>query len=123
MLESLPESERAATIKDLDLSEVHVERTLDVRWNMQSDKFGYKIMITDRPATRQGILSLISSVNDPLGFVSPFLLVRGVITYLRLVNERGEVHCCFLIGKSRLAPLKATTIPQLELSAAVAVTR
>ena len=45
----------------------------------------------------------------------------GAVTYLRLVNQ--EVRWCFLIGKSRLAPLKATTIPWLELSAAVVATR
>jgi hypothetical protein len=39
----------------------------------------------------------------------------GAVTYLRILNQRGDIHCCFLIGKSRLAPLKAITIPRLEL--------
>jgi hypothetical protein len=47
----------------------------------------------------------------------------GAVTYLRILNQRGDIHCCFLIGKSRLAPLKAMTIPRLELSAAVVATR
>ena len=42
----------------------------------------------------------------------------GAVSYLRLVNSDGQVHCSFLIGKSRLAPLKQTTIPRLELAAA-----
>ena len=37
----------------------------------------------------------------------------GAVSYLRLVNSDGQVHCSFLIGKSRLAPLKQTTIPRL----------
>ena len=43
----------------------------------------------------------------------------GACSYLRLVNENGFVHCSFLIGKSRLVPLKTVSIPRLELTAAV----
>lgn len=43
----------------------------------------------------------------------------GTVSYLRLVNNKGNVHCSFIMGKSRLAPIKPMTIPRLELSAAV----
>ncbi|XP_068690710.1 uncharacterized protein [Montipora foliosa] len=36
-----------------------------------------------------------------------------------MVDTDGNIHCSFVIGKSRLAPLNAITIPRLELSAAV----
>ena len=42
----------------------------------------------------------------------------GQVTYLRIVNDKGNIHCSFLMGKSRLGPLKAITIPSLELIAA-----
>ena len=47
----------------------------------------------------------------------------GAISYLRLINSRQEVHCSFVMGKSRLSPLKPVTIPRMELSAAVLSTR
>ena len=40
-------------------------------------------------------------------------------SYLRLVYVHGNIHCSFIIGKSRLAPLRSITIPRLKLSAAV----
>lgn len=43
----------------------------------------------------------------------------GAVSYLRLVDTTGTPHCSFLMSKSRLAPLKSTTIPRLELAAAV----
>ena len=35
-----------------------------------------------------------------------------------MTNENGDIHCSFVIGKSRVTPLKKLTIPRLELSAA-----
>ena len=43
----------------------------------------------------------------------------GAVSYLRMVNAEQRIHCAFMIGKSRLAPLKTLSIPRLELTAAV----
>ena len=47
----------------------------------------------------------------------------GAVSYLLVVNQDGNVHCAFLMGKSRQTPQKSVTIPRLELSAAVVATR
>ena len=43
----------------------------------------------------------------------------GTCSYLRLEDEFGSVCLSFIIGKSRLAPIKSVSIPRLELTAAV----
>lgn len=41
------------------------------------------------------------------------------VTYLRMVASADRVHVAFVMGKSRLSPLKAISIPHLERSAAL----
>ena len=47
----------------------------------------------------------------------------GSVAYLRLTSEEGRSHCSFLMGKSRVAPLKQVTIPRMELTAATVSVR
>ncbi|XP_037388700.1 uncharacterized protein LOC119262023 [Pygocentrus nattereri] len=47
----------------------------------------------------------------------------GECTYLRVISESDEVHCSLVMGKSRVTPSKVTTIPRLELTAAVVAVR
>ena len=42
----------------------------------------------------------------------------GVAIYLRMVDEEGNVEVTLVMGKSRVSPLKPTTVPRLELTAA-----
>ena len=43
-------------------------------WNIKTDTFGFKISLKDKPATKRGMLFELSSVYDPLGLASPFIL-------------------------------------------------
>ena len=47
----------------------------------------------------------------------------GQVSYTRLVNRQGKIHCAFMLGKARVAPLKPTTVPRLELTAATTSTK
>ncbi|XP_063050269.1 uncharacterized protein LOC134445113 [Engraulis encrasicolus] len=47
----------------------------------------------------------------------------GCVSYLRLENAEQEVHISFVMGKSRVAPLKQMTMPRLELTAAMLAVR
>ena len=195
VLQCIPENERSKEVKSiaLDCNNLPVERALGVQWCVQSDSFGFRIIVNSKLLTRRGILSTVSLVYDPLGFVAPFTLLAkkllhdlcrnkdldwdddipedcrsqwiswctelpmlaqfhvdrchkppdfgpvvsrqlhlfsdastmgyGCAAYLRLQENTNRVHCSFLMGKARLAPIKAVTVPQLELTAATVSVR
>ena len=45
-----------------------------VLWAVESDVFGFHVNVPEKPATRSGILSVVSSVYDPLGMAAPVIL-------------------------------------------------
>ena len=47
----------------------------------------------------------------------------GAASYLRMIDDKGEVHCSFVMGKYHLAPFRPITVPRLELLAAVTTIR
>ena len=81
VLQSFPPEERASGIKDLNLDheKLPVERALGVQWCVESDTLQFKNEMSERPATRHGVLSAISSIFDPLGLLSPFVLEGKII--------------------------------------------
>jgi len=152
---------------DLDRDKLPLERAIGIEWNIESDQFTFQVTKINRPANRRGILSTVSSVYDPLGFLDPFILKAtqvlqelcnikcgwdepipevlckvwrrwlleldelsrfqaenfglvktawmhhdasqlgyGTVTYLRLADNDGKIHIAFVLGKSRVTPLK-----------------
>lgn len=76
VLSSVPQEDRATDTKDRRLvsSDTAIERALGVHWCIESDTLQFRIIIDDKPLSRRGILSTVSSVFDPLGLVAPFIL-------------------------------------------------
>ncbi|XP_038165126.1 uncharacterized protein LOC119799356 [Cyprinodon tularosa] len=89
VLESIPSSERSSDVKDLNLNcdDLPSERALGIQWHVNSDCLKFSINLKDQPATRRGILSVVASLYDPLGFVAPFLLVGKAV--LQEMCRRG----------------------------------
>lgn len=50
-----------------------MECTLGVQWNMETDDFKFRVIDEGKNLTRRGILSVVSSMYDPLGFVTPII--------------------------------------------------
>ena len=62
-------------VKNKDLiGDLPSEQTLGVLWNTDTDNFGFKVTLKQKPMTRRGLLSIITSVYDPLGLAASFLL-------------------------------------------------
>ena len=192
VIEFVREGERAGIVKDLSFLQPTIQQALGKHWDVMADKFTFKVNIKKKPPTRRGLLSIISSIYDPLGFVTPFILSAkilmqelckenlswddpipgkylkrwdiwinelpniqrfhvsrcikpptlkgivstwllifanasergyGAVSYLQFEDEEGNIHCSFMMAKSRFAPLKKTTILRMELAAAVSATK
>ena len=81
MNDSIPKEERSKSQKLIieNNDQIPSERALGVFWNILEDTFGFKVNLKDRPATRRGILSVVSSVFDPLGLAGPFILPARIM--------------------------------------------
>ena len=74
VLEEIPLSDRSKKIKERDMDAPLEERALGVYWSMEEDYLGFKTRVMNKPLTKRGILSMLSSICDPLGMASPFIL-------------------------------------------------
>ncbi|XP_057686666.1 uncharacterized protein LOC130912537 [Corythoichthys intestinalis] len=76
VLESIPASERAVPQQacDLAFNDFNFERALGIHWHIESDTLRFRFHPNDQPTTRRGVLSMVASLYDPLGFIFPFVL-------------------------------------------------
>ena len=77
VLANIPPEDLAKGLTDIDIFSESLpdERTLGVLWNIESDCFQFRVTLGDKPLTRRGLLSTVSSIYDPLGFISPLVLL------------------------------------------------
>ncbi|XP_067941083.1 uncharacterized protein [Watersipora subatra] len=77
VMSQLPRSECARAIASLDLSSdpLPKERSLGILWDTEKDNFTFHHDTATKPDTRRGVLSTVASIFDPLGFLSPYILI------------------------------------------------
>ena len=77
ILESIPVKDHGKEIKRLDFQtdELPVERVLGVQWRIEGNTFDFDVNLKPKAPTRRGILSVVDSVLNLLGFVAPFTLI------------------------------------------------
>lgn len=76
---SFPPEQRAAPNLNVDLDGLPVERTLGLLWQGDHDTFGFEFKRRGPISTKCQILSAVSSVFDPLGFLSCVTLTPKLI--------------------------------------------
>lgn len=76
LLESFPLEELGKKVKELYIGydSLPMEKALGMCWNTESDTLTIYIGDKSKPLTKRGVLSVISSMYDPLGMVAPSLL-------------------------------------------------
>lgn len=88
LLEGLP-SEHIETPKFFDDSSEGFIKVLGVQWNPRDDSFSYRLKIPKLGlVTRRSILSLVSKLYDPLGWISP--VVFRMKLYLQSVLGKSN---------------------------------
>lgn len=84
LLEALPtETSSNMQVSDVPISgkDLPTEKTLGIKWNVPLDcfQFTFDVCKLQLPHTKRGILSALSSIFDPCGFLAPFILVAKLI--------------------------------------------
>lgn len=71
----------------MDRDQLPIERALGLEWCVETDSFRFRLALKERPNTRRGVLSVISSVYDPLGLLAPVTLTAKIL--LQELCRRG----------------------------------
>ena len=78
------ESERAPKVISLNLCDaLPSDRALGINWEVNEIRIKFMVKVADRPLTRRDILSIVSSIFDPLGLVVPIMLrAKAIVQHL-----------------------------------------
>ncbi|XP_036346749.1 uncharacterized protein LOC118756063 [Rhagoletis pomonella] len=116
------------TIKDLNLEDDSVTSTLGLRWDQREDVFMFAFVLkrTSHAVTKQSILSIASSLFDPLGLVSPIIILAKILIQelwlLKLQWDESvphNIHTAWTSFLSSLSSLESLTIPRYCLQPSV----
>ena len=80
ILNSIPDDHKLPSVMNVKLdNDLPSHNVLGLIWNIQDDSFSYSFKKSEIPFTRRGVLSVASSLFDPLGFLAPVSLVPKLI--------------------------------------------
>ena len=92
------------------------------RWNVWINELPnihrFRVLRCIKPTALKGIISTQLHI-----FADASERGYGAVSYLQFECEEGNIHCSFMIAKSRVALLKKTTIPRMKLAAAACATK
>ena len=83
VIEAFPEEERAKDLKEIDsnVDTLPTDRALGVRWDAETDKLGFFYNENQKwnIKNRRNMLSIVSSIYDPMGMVAPYVVKAKMI--------------------------------------------
>ena len=91
VMEAFPTEDRAKDVRDLGLGHdsLPAQRSLGVFCNLEMGAFTFKGTLPEKLFTRRGVLSIVNSVYDPLGFAVPVKLEeRKILQQLAVMGPR-----------------------------------
>ena len=93
VLNDIPKEKLLRQNIKLDFNSEITERALGLLWNVKNDKLTFQHSPKNLPNTKRGILSLVASIFDPLGIVTPAVLeVKLIIQSLWKLKVKWDDH-------------------------------
>ena len=91
LLSHFAANELADNLKELDLTSdsAPLQSSLGLLWDINHDKFVYRFYDLQKPFTKRGVLSVVNSLFDPLGFLAPVVIV-GKLFLREVTSLKGD---------------------------------
>ncbi|KAI3375807.1 hypothetical protein L3Q82_004089 [Scortum barcoo] len=132
VMDAFPPEDHANDLIDLNFEAdtLPVQRSLGLNWNLRTDCFLFSASDEVKPFTWRGVLSIINSLYDPLGFVAP-VTIQGKAILRELTAENGdwdaplppEMEEAWMLWRASLSELASLSIfrPYTIISPSTAV--
>jgi hypothetical protein len=115
IMECIPEVKRSkqqVVAMDLDQGDHLIDHALGVQWCIDADAFLFVVALKRDSVTRRSILSTVSAVYDPLGFLAPSILpIKRILQDMcksglewddQISEEHSEQYAKWIDNMSRL---------------------
>ena len=66
-----------------------MQRSLGLNWDLETDSFTFRVSLKETPFTRRGVLSIVSSLYDPLGLIAP-VTIQGKLILRNLISGKVD---------------------------------